>query len=159
MKKTDPAAEKPGTDAYFTVEAALVIPVVISIIVMVMYLSFYLYDRCVLSQDCYVLCYRQSIEKGKADRAGREAARAQFGEKLFMLSRFETSSSNGQAIHVRGNAAMTPPLFGLPLFDAEENWTLGVEEKAKKTDPPGDTRRVRRILNLAAEAAGAAQMQ
>ena len=51
-------------EAYFTVEAALIVPVVVCIFVMIIYLSFYLYDRCVLTQDCYVLSYRQSIEKG-----------------------------------------------------------------------------------------------
>jgi hypothetical protein len=50
---------------------------------MLMYLSFYLYDRCILAQDCYVLSYRQSIEKGDADRAGEGAAREQFGQKLY----------------------------------------------------------------------------
>ena len=74
-------------DAYFTVEAALIIPIVLCIFVMIIYLSFYLYDRCVMSQDWYVLSYRQSIEKGGADRAGRSAAGEQFGQKLFMLSR------------------------------------------------------------------------
>lgn len=142
-------------DAYFTVEAAMVIPVVFCILVMTMYLSFYLYNRCVLAQDCYVLSYRQSIEKGNADRVGSEAARAQFGGKLFMLSRFETSSAGGGTIRVRGNADMTPPLFGLALFETEKNWTLGTEEKAKKTDPVKDYRRVRRILSLAAKVSAA----
>lgn len=146
--------KNPEAEAYFTVEAALVVPVVLCIFVMIIYLSFYLYDRCVMAQDCYVLSYRQSIEKGKADRAGQEAAGTQFGGKLFMLSRMETGVSKGKNICVRANAAMEPPLFGLDFFDRERLWMLGVEEKACRTDPPRDYRRVRRILNLAAKAAG-----
>ena len=140
---------KAETEAYFTVEAALVVPIVLGIFVMIIYLSFYLYDRCVLAQDCYVLSYRQSIEKGKADRAGEAAAREQFGQKLFMLSRLEAGASKGGTIRVKANAAMEPPLFGLDFFREERYWILGVQEKARSTDPPRDYRRVRRLLYLA----------
>ncbi|MDO5476470.1 MAG: hypothetical protein Q4F43_05070 [Eubacteriales bacterium] len=136
-------------DAYFTVEAALLVPVTVCIIVMIMYLCFYLYDRCVLSQDSYVLSYRQSIEKGGADRAGSGAAGDQLRGKLFMLSGLETGCSNGGTIRVSGTASMEPPLFGLDVFSHNRRWRLNVEEKAKKTDPPKDYRRVRRILSLA----------
>ncbi len=141
------------TDAYFTVEAALIVPIVLCIFVMIIYLSFYLYDRCVMSQDCYVLSYRQSIEKGRADRAGQSAAGEQFGQKLFMLSRMESASSRGTRISIKVSAVMEPPLFGLDFFRENRYWILNVQEKARKTDPPRDYRRVRRILNLASLAA------
>lgn len=139
-------------EAYFTVEAALVIPVVLAIIVMIIYMSFYLYDRCVMQQDCCVLSYRQSIEKGTADRVSREKIREQFGEKLFMLSGLETGASSGGTIQVKSSAAMDPPLFGLPAFSEENQWRIGVVKKARKTDPPRDYRRVRRLLYLASKA-------
>jgi hypothetical protein len=142
-------------DAYFTVEAALVIPIVLGILVMIIYLSFYLYDRCVMAQDCYVLSYRQSIEKGGADRAGQPAAGEQFGQKLFMLSRMETASSSGTRIRVKINAAMAPPLFGLDFFRENRQWILSVQENARKSDPPRDYRRIRRIMYLASCAANA----
>ena len=137
-------------EAYFTVEAALLVPVVLCIFVMIIYLSFYLYDRCVMAQDCYVLSYRQSIEKGGADRAGKAAAGEQLGHKLFMLSRMEAGMSGGRKICVKVNAVMEPPLFGPDFFEQGRHWMLGVEEEARKTDPPKDYRRVRRIMNLAA---------
>lgn len=149
-------ADRAEAEAYFTVEAALVIPIVLGILVMVLYLPFYLYDRCLLSQDCYVLSYRQSIEKGKEDRSGQEAASEQFGKKLFMLSRIETAAGGGSTVSVKANAAMEPPLFGLDFFREQRHWILGVQEKARKTDPPRDYRRVRRILNLTSRAANAA---
>ncbi len=137
-------------DAYFTVEAALIVPVAICIFVMVMYMSFYLYDRCVMTQDCYVLSYRQSIEKAGRDRAGDETMLEQSGNRLFMLSDMQTGSSDGRIVEVRANGEMEPPLFGLPLFDSSGKWLIGIEKKARKTDPPKAYRKVRRILNLAA---------
>lgn len=137
---------KNALDAYFTVEAAFVVPMALFAVVMVVYLSFYMYDRCVLEQDCYVLSYRQSIEKGGAQRAGGDAFHAQTGEKLFMLTGLEPGLSEGGTVRVYGNASMDPPLA---LFDAfrEGRWVLSADADARKTDPPKAYRRVRRILN------------
>ncbi|MDO5133144.1 MAG: hypothetical protein Q4D81_09200 [Eubacteriales bacterium] len=139
--------------AYFTVEASMIMPVVLCLSVMILYMSFYVYDRCVLSQDCYVLSYRQSIEKAGRDRAGRSAAEEQMGNKLFMLSGFESDASEGGTIRVRGKAAVEAPLFGLPVFEQNRIWILGVEKTARRTDPPAVYRKVRRILAVASGAA------
>lgn len=138
--------------AYFTAEAAMVVPVVLCLFVMIIYLSFFLYDRCVMAQDLYILSYRQSIEKGGADRAGGKAVREQTAGKLFMLSGLETDTSDSGTVHVRAKGRMDPPVFGLAVFEKEKTWVTGAEGKAKKTDPPKDYRRVRRIMNLAGQA-------
>ena len=151
-RKRESGNVSPAADAYFTVEAALVVPVVLCIFVMVLYLAFYLYDRCVISQDCYILGYRQGIWKGTEERAQNQDARIQIGKKVFMLERLETDVSKGGTVRVRANASMAPPLFGFDLFMRQRRWLLGVEEKARRTDPPKDYRRVRRLMNLAAAA-------
>ena len=38
-------------NAYFTVEAALIIPLVLGILVFLIFIMFYQYDRCLLEQD------------------------------------------------------------------------------------------------------------
>ena len=43
---------------YFTVEAAMVMPVVLGVIVFIMYLLFFQYNRCLLEQDIGVLAMR-----------------------------------------------------------------------------------------------------
>lgn len=45
-------------DAYFTVEAALVFPIVLAVIVFTIYLLFFQYDRCLLEQSAGVLAMR-----------------------------------------------------------------------------------------------------
>ena len=37
--------------AYFTVEAAVLYPVVLGVVLLMMYLLFFQYDRCLLEQD------------------------------------------------------------------------------------------------------------
>ncbi|MDE7015528.1 MAG: pilus assembly protein, partial [Kineothrix sp.] len=41
-------------EGYFTVEASLVMPLVIFLIGFIFYLTFYLYNRCAIAQDTYV---------------------------------------------------------------------------------------------------------
>lgn len=139
-------------DAYFTVEAAVIVPVVLFLFVMIIYLSFYLYDRCVMTQDFYILSYRQSLEKGKADRSSTGEIHKQTGNKLFMLSGFEASASSGGTIRVNGNARINAPLPGAgSFFPLEGDLTLSAEGKARRTDPPAAYRKVRRIMNLSKE--------
>ena len=58
-------------NAYFTVEAALVLPLVISILIFVIYMLFYQYDRCLLEQDMGALALWGSLEEA-ADAASFE---------------------------------------------------------------------------------------
>lgn len=46
------------TKAYLTVEAALVMPVVLGVVVLVVYLLFFQYDRCLLEQNTGILALR-----------------------------------------------------------------------------------------------------
>ena len=152
MDRRNDGREK-GADAYFTMEAAVIVPVVLFLFVMIIYLSFYLYDRCVMTQDFYILSYRQSLEKGAADRSSTGEIHKQTGDKLFMLSGFDASSSSGGTIRVTGQAQMKPPLPGAgSFFPLERDWTLSAEGQARRTDPPKDYRKVRRIMNLSKNA-------
>lgn len=45
---------------YMTVEAAYVMPIVIFLYALIIMSGFYLYDRCVISQDNYLLAFRGS---------------------------------------------------------------------------------------------------
>ena len=46
------------TDAYFTVEAALVLPFALGVILLVIYLLLFQYDRCLMEQSLGVLAMR-----------------------------------------------------------------------------------------------------
>lgn len=43
---------------YFTVEAVYLIPIILLLYVLIIISGFYLYDRCVMSQDSYLLAFR-----------------------------------------------------------------------------------------------------
>ena len=50
-------------DAYMTVEASFVIPMALCLIVLTIYLSFYMYNKCVLTQDCARAAIRNAAMK------------------------------------------------------------------------------------------------
>ena len=57
-------------DAYFTVEAACVIPIMLGVTILIISLMIYQYDRCLLEQDVslYILCQGQLPAGREPDR-------------------------------------------------------------------------------------------
>ena len=63
----------------YTVEASLLFPFILSVIVFIMYMSFFFHDRCVMNQSAYQAALRASRVKtgdnavmGTAERAANE---------------------------------------------------------------------------------------
>lgn len=55
------------TEAYFTVEAAMVMPIVLYVIIMILYLLFFQYNRCLLELDMGVFALRGSLAQAETD--------------------------------------------------------------------------------------------
>ncbi len=63
---------KPGgknwSKGSFTIEASIIMPIIIIITVMIIYVSFFLYNRCIISQKSYIIALRGSMyEEGFTD--------------------------------------------------------------------------------------------
>lgn len=52
---------KKRVKGYFSVEAALILPVVLSVILMIVYLLFFQYNRCLMEQDMGILALRGAV--------------------------------------------------------------------------------------------------
>ena len=72
-------------NAYFTVEAALVVPMVISTILFIIYMLFFQYDRCLMEQDMGALiiwgCSVESSDEEKFKESIRERIQGIYQEK------------------------------------------------------------------------------
>ena len=133
---------------YMTVEASAIVPAVFILGVLILYLMFYMYDRCVMTQDLYTAAYRRSIERGKnsAEKEGGEIDKS----RMFMLSKCSHSVSGGGTITASGEGTMCVP--GASAFaKTEGSWKFSVSMKARKTDPPLSFRRYRRIRAVAGQ--------
>ena len=137
-----------GIRGYMTLEAAMVFPAAFALVIMLLYVTFFLYDKCRMTQDLYTAAYRQSIVRGEAapdtsiDTSG-----------FFMLGNCSAQVGGGSEISASASGDMAPAL----LTGAEEGqsiWKLTVTMKARKTDPPRSFRRFRRVMAVAGQVLG-----
>ena len=137
-----------GIRGYMTLEAAMVFPAAFALVIMLLYVTFFLYDKCRMTQDLYTAAYRQSIVRGEAapdtsiDTSG-----------FFMLGNCSAQVGGGSEISASASGDMAPAL----LTGAEEGqsiWKLTVTRKARKTDPPRSFRRFRRVMAIAGQVLG-----
>ena len=137
-----------GIRGYMTLEAAMVFPAAFALVIMLLYVTFFLYDKCRMTQDLYTAAYRQSIVRGEAapdtsiDTSG-----------FFMLGNCSAQVGGGSEISASASGDMAPAL----LTGAQEGqsiWKLTVTMKARKTDPPRSFRRFRRVMAVAGQVLG-----
>lgn len=126
----------------------MVFPAAFALVIMLLYVTFFLYDKCRMTQDLYTAAYRQSIVRGEAapdtsiDTSG-----------FFMLGNCSAQVGGGSEISASASGDMAPAL----LTGAEEGqsiWKLTVTMKARKTDPPRSFRRFRRVMAIAGQVLG-----
>ena len=137
---------------YMSVEASFIMTMLLVLWVLMIYLAFYLYDRCLLTQDAYLLCFRESYVKRGADTAAELKAleKRQQGEKYFFLSDFSSAAScSGGKLAYQGTAAVRPSVFGGSGLMQGGRWSLSFHAESRHTDPPYGIRRYRRLRYLA----------
>ena len=135
-------------EGYMTLEAAMIFPAVFALVIMIVYATFFLYDKCRMTQDLYTASYRQSIARGdntldvKIDTSN-----------YFMLSSCSAETGGGSDITASATGEMAPALL-TGTGDEGTVWELKVTMKARKTDPPYAFRRYRRVTAIAQQAMG-----
>lgn len=136
---------------YFTVEASMIIPLVIFLFSFIFYLTFYLYDRCVISQDAYILafqgsiCYDRSPEEIRNYVEGK--SREQFGKKYLGFTDF---SHSVQVDHFKVwvEAGGTVKASFIKSLLKQDNWAFGTIKSADRICPTDCVRKVRLIKSM-----------
>ena len=151
MRKIKIRGKSGRAGAYMTVEAAFIIPAAFALVVSLLYLSFYMYDRCLLDQDLYMACFRQSaIKEGsgispKSPPVPEDAAYFMVQGGIPQVS----VRTDGHWVRGRGTAAVRAfpsPNSLLTAFSGDE---AGCGTRAYRLDPAFHIRRFRRLRNLA----------
>lgn len=145
-----------GFSGYMTVEASLIMPMVLCVYTVLIYAGFFLYNRCIATQDAYVLCARESVHKDDSlwsypdGSVIREQEADQAGDKyLAIKSRSTNVSIDGSTIRYSGEGSVSPPLFGGNVIMPRGIWTFRYGMSARHTDPPLNIRKARRIYDVA----------
>ena len=126
----------------------MVFPAAFALVIMLLYVTFFLYDKCRMTQDLYTAAYRQSIVRGEAapdtsiDTSG-----------FFMLGNCSAQVGGGSEISASASGDMAPALLTV-AEEGQSIWKLTVTMKARKTDPPRSFRRFRRVMAIAGQVLG-----
>ncbi len=128
-------------------------PMVICVFVLLIYFSYYMYGRCILSQDCYILAFRASRAtlEYKDDPAGFVEYKAadQAGKKYFGTSKPSfTGSLSGKDFYVKGNIDVKHGAMGTYFLKPQDGWDVEATLKARKREYTKHIRLFTRLRDL-----------
>lgn len=127
------------SEAYFTVEAALLFPFVMGVILLVIYLLFFQYDRCLMEQSAGVLamrgCTLQIADRknlvGEVLRQGRE------DDRSFIAWDMPDAEivMKGDTFKVSRSGTLRFPFQGLMFWGGESVWESGIVYENRRIRP------------------------
>ena len=137
-------------NAYFTVEAALILPLVMSAVLLEMFLLIFQYDRCVLEQDVNRMTICAAAVAGDTTEALEQQIRSRTQtvsmEKYlaWSMEKFQLEMVRGK-VEVNGGGSFDLPLPEWNLFNGESAWRAEVKRKAIKISPTDFIRLYRKV--------------
>lgn len=135
-----------------TVEASFIIPMVICVFILIIYFTNYVYARCILSQDSYILAFRAaaSTESGKSmETVVYEKARTVAGKKYFGNTEpVFLGKSKGKEIVVTGKTTTKHAAMGGYFLKPQKGWSLETSAKATKREYAKHIRTVKRVRDI-----------
>ncbi len=142
---------KKRVKGYMTVEASFLITWTIFLFVFLIYLSFYSYDKCILFQDSYAVCFRGSAQKDESMAAPYINAhiREQFGKKYFGVGKVEgIVNAEGKTVSVTGECQVKVPIRSAFTMYGRSGWSIRTQARAQIINPTKMLRGCRMIINL-----------
>lgn len=134
-----------------TLEASLIVPMVICVFCLLIYFSFYLYGRCMLSQDAYILAFRAvstNLPEYEDDPKGyvMNKASEKAGNKYFGSSfpQFDATESVDE-ITVKGSAGARHAAMGRYFLKPQSGWEYEAAGRAKRMEYARDIRKWTRL--------------
>lgn len=119
-------------NAYFTVEAAIVFPIVLSTVLFVIYTMFFQYDRCLLEQDIGVIALRGAAmqindKEILADEIEEQAVQINYNKYLIWENGEMSLKLEGYKLCIMGNGQISHPfnsfeMGGYKLWRAETSF-------------------------------------
>ena len=138
------------SNAYFTVEAAIIFPLVTGALILMVFLFVFQYDRCLLEQDVSLLTlYAATLEADNAQDAAeliRRRAAELSKEKYIAWEPDELQITLKESgVRISGAGRLTFPLPGWNFFNGENEWKVNVLRESAQLSPADFIRIYRRI--------------
>ena len=142
---------------YMTLEASLLMPMVICILSLLIYFTYYLYGRCIISEDSYILAFRATIsDKGGSpyDPEGYvfEKASDVAGKKYFGSEKPQfVPETNGKDVRVVGKSGTRHRAMGRYFLKPSGSWGFEAAGRATKRQYTRHIRILTRLSDLGRE--------
>ena len=137
------------TEAYFTVEAALVLPMVIGVVLLVLYLLFFQYDRCLMEQEAGALSVRGcALQITDGEELVRQLSlQASKSDKAYLAWDKENARIRLQKnrVRVECSGGLKFPFRGLILWGGDNVWESSVAYESHRIKPVDFIRNCRKI--------------
>lgn len=141
---------KRAVKAYFTVEAALVLPLVIGALIVTVSLFLFQYDRCLLEQDINMLTVwagtvtAESSEELEAAIRGRASELSMDKYAAWTMDELQIQV-RGDLVSVKGGGHMTPPLPEWDFFSKRSCWEARALRETMRISPADHVRLYRKL--------------
>ena len=125
---------------YFTIEAALILPFVTGVILVILYLLFFQYNRCLLEQDAGKLLIRGSGTVTESMNQVQEDKYIAWEMGGLQIQR------EGKNIKVSGQGWVKFPFSAIAFERQQDNWEIGVGYERQQVNPVLFLRTYNRVL-------------
>ena len=137
-------------NAYFTVETALVLPLVMGALILTVFLFLFQYDRCLLEQDVNILAIyagtamAESVEKLEAT-VHRRTSKVSMEKYVAWEMNDLQVIVKGNRVSVRGGGQLTLPLPEWNFFGKENVWETQTLRETQRITPAAYIRLYRKV--------------
>ena len=143
-------------NAYFTVEAALVLPLVINVMLLITYLFCFQYDRCLLEQDMGALALWSSAATSgyTEDTEDLNMLLAQRAANVYQGKYVAWKNTNAEIrleknqISVSGSGELTFPIPEWNLWNDSSHWEARTSFQNSRRSPVFYIRQYRKLKKL-----------
>jgi len=137
-------------NAYFSVEAALILPLAIGVILLTVCAFVFQYDRCLLEQDMGALALRGSMTEADTEEELSQKLQAQAAELYrdkyvawdFIAMEIKRKR---ETVEVMGKGKLRISLGELNLWNKDNLWETNVSYKFRRISPVSFIRNVEKL--------------
>ncbi len=139
-------------NAYLSLEASLIVPLIFMLIICFIYLMFFLYDSCLIKQVAYTAALRGSQEKRLSEKEIEQKVNQNIeeliGNRLIMSSEISrVINVSVFQVEVEIQSVVKMPFPNTFIFNMSE-WKINEKAVAKRVDPVSYIRGVRKAKEI-----------
>lgn len=139
------------TTAYLTVEAALVLPMVMGFVMLTIYLLFFQYNRCMFEQDIGALTLRGDgawveDKNGLLEEMQNQAAQIDYEKYIAWQLGKISIRLEGNYTYVEGDGNVLFPFEGFMMGEDDSAWRIKVTFRNQRVEPVAFVRNWRKWM-------------